>query len=120
MFPCANIFLYFARHHPPPHPHPYPYKFSNGPCLKVHLFSLGSLSNDDGDGNEDGRKATGLDWQNNNFARASRFLYISLSPLLHDYNAKVPYFTFGRGREHKTTTFFFFSWILIQSLEFNY
>ena len=68
----------------------------------------GSLSNDDGDGNENGKKAIGLDWENNNFARASRFLYISL-PSLHDYNVKVPNFTFCRGRENKTTTFFFFS-----------
>ena len=34
---------------------------------------LGSISNDDGDVNENGKKAIGLDWQNNNFARASRF-----------------------------------------------
>ena len=34
---------------------------------------LGSLRNDDGDGNRNGKKARGLDWQNNNFARASRF-----------------------------------------------
>ena len=34
---------------------------------------LGGLSNDNGDGNENGKKAIGLDWQNNNFARASRF-----------------------------------------------
>ena len=34
---------------------------------------LGSLSNDDGDVNENGKKAIGLDKQNNNFARASRF-----------------------------------------------
>jgi len=36
---------------------------------------LGSLSNDDGDGNgnENGKKAIGLDWQNNNFACASCF-----------------------------------------------
>ena len=34
---------------------------------------MGSLSNDDGDGNEYGKKAIGLLWQNNNFARASRF-----------------------------------------------
>ena len=33
----------------------------------------GNLSNDDGDVNENGKKAIGLDWQNNNFARASRF-----------------------------------------------
>ena len=34
---------------------------------------LGSLSKDDGDVNENDKKAIGLDWQNNNFARASRF-----------------------------------------------
>ena len=36
--------------------------------------SVGSLSNDDGDGNENGKRAAGLDWKNNNFARASPFL----------------------------------------------
>ena len=41
------------------------------------------------------------------------FLYISL-PSLHDYNVKMPKFTFCRGREYKTT-FFLFSWTLIQS-----
>ena len=35
------------------------------------------------------------------------FMYISL-PLLHDYNVKPSGFTFYRGREHKTTIFFFF------------
>ena len=49
------------------------------------------------------QKAMGLDWQNNNFARASRFLFISY-PSLHDYKVKVLHFTFCRGREHKTTT----------------
>ena len=34
------------------------------------VATLGSLSNDDGDGNENGKKAKGLDKQNNNFARA--------------------------------------------------
>ena len=34
---------------------------------------LGSLRNEDDDGNENGKKAIGLDKQNNNFARASRF-----------------------------------------------
>ena len=33
-------------------------------------FTIGSLSNDDGDGNENCKKAIGLGWQNNNFARA--------------------------------------------------
>ena len=53
----------------------------------VHLFNLidkqshehdisrtGSLSNDDGDGNENDKKAIGLDRQTNNTVRASRFL----------------------------------------------
>ena len=31
------------------------------------------LRNDDGDVNKNGKKAIGLDWQNNNVARASRF-----------------------------------------------
>ena len=39
------------------------------------LFLARTLSNDDDhDGTENGKKAIGLDWQNNNFARASRFL----------------------------------------------
>ena len=58
--------------------------------------------------NEDGKKVMGLDWKNNNLTRASRFLYISL-PWLHDYNVKMPIFTFCREREQKTITFFFFS-----------
>ena len=35
----------------------------------------GNLSNDDGDGNENGKKAIVLDLQNNNFARASRVYF---------------------------------------------
>ena len=41
-------------------------------CVAV-VVALGSLRNDDGDGNRNGKKAIGLDWQNNNFAIASRF-----------------------------------------------
>ena len=41
------------------------------------------------------------------------FLYISL-PWLHDYDMQVP---FCGGWKHNTTTFFFFSWTLIQSLD---
>ena len=40
---------------------------------------LGSLGNNDGDGNESGKKGMGLDWQNNNFARASRFFVHSFA-----------------------------------------
>ena len=41
------------------------------------------------------------------------FLYISL-PSVHDYDVKLSNFTFFGGREHKTTSFFFFSWTLMQ------
>ena len=66
---------------------------------------LGSLSNDDGDVNENGKKAVGL------FSKTTTlhaFLYISL-PSLHDYDVKMPNFTFCGGREHNATTFFFSS-----------
>ena len=39
--------------------------------------------------------------------------------LLHDYNVKLPNFTFCGGRENKTTTFIFFSWTSIQSFKIN-
>ena len=80
-----------------------------------HAWSrIGSLSKDDGDFNENVKKAIGLDWRNNNCARASRFLYISL-PSLQDYDVKKLNFTFCGGRDHKKTNFLFFSWTSIQS-----
>ena len=42
-------------------------------CYREMYQLIGSLSNNDGDGNEDGKKAIGLDKQNDIFARASRF-----------------------------------------------
>ena len=81
--------------------------------LFPHWDMVGSWSNDDSDVNENGKKAIDLDWQNNNFPRHA-FLYISL-PSLHDHDGKMLNFTFCGGHERKTTTFFFFSWTLIQS-----
>ena len=62
------------------------------------------------------KRSIGLDWQNNNFARTSLFFahFIAVAARLQ---RKMLNFTFSRGREHKTrqtTTFFFFSWTLIQ------
>lgn len=57
------------------------------------VLKLGSLSNNEGDDNENDKKAIGLDWKNNNFARASRVLYISL-PSLNDYDVELLNFTF--------------------------
>ena len=83
-------------------------------CASKWWLRLESLRNDDGDGNENGKKAAGLHKQNNNFARASRF-FVHLSAVVDDYNEKLPNFAFCRGREQKTTSFFFFSWTLMQS-----
>ena len=73
---------------------------------RTPLDSLGSLSNDDGDVNENGRNAIGLISKTTTLHVHHAFLYISL-PSLHEYDVKMPNFTFCRGREHNTTTFFF-------------
>ena len=41
--------------------------------VQLSRYSLGSLNNDANKVNENGKKAVGLVWQINNFARASRF-----------------------------------------------
>ena len=71
-------------------------------------LSLGSLSNDDGDVNENANKAIGLDWQNNNFARASRSI-VHVLALTARYDVKMANFTCSGEHEHKTTTLVFFS-----------
>ena len=45
------------------------------PGYSSHTVILESLSDNDGGGDEDGKKAIILDWQNDNFACASHFLY---------------------------------------------
>ena len=74
-------------------------------CFTDHQITEG-LSNDDGDVNENDKKVIGLDRQNNNSARASRFFvhFFAVTAKLRREN-----FTFCGGREPKTTTFFFFS-----------
>ena len=49
------------------------WQFEISPWLHCHVTLIGSLSNDEGDVKENGKKAIDLDLQNNNFARASRF-----------------------------------------------
>ena len=81
------------------------------PCLSDPGYSsrtviLESLSNNDGNCYEDGKKAIILYWQNNIFACASRFLYFLCGRSMT---------TTWKWRELKATTLFFFSWTLIQS-----
>ena len=71
------------------------------------LDILGSLSNDDGDVNENSKNALkGFISKTTTLDLHHVFLYIS-PPTLHEYDVKMPNFTFCRGREHNTTTFFF-------------
>ena len=67
---------------------------------------------------ESKKKSNSLTRQNNNFARASRFLYISL-PSLHDYHVKMPNFTFCEGRKQAMTKFSIFLWTWIWSIEIH-
>ena len=84
--------------------------YKNEKQKQSSLGSLSLLSNDDGDGNEKGKKS-------NRFRLAKQ----QLCTLLHDHNVKVPNFTFCRGRGHKTTTFFSsFPELWYSPLEFNY
>ena len=66
---------------------------------------IGSLSNDDGDGNENGKKAIG-------FTLAKKQLCTCIT-LFCTFLCRD--FTLCGRREHKTTTLFFFFWSLIQS-----
>ena len=60
---------------------------------QTRLWTIEGLSNDDDDGNdnENGKKAIliGLDWQKNNFARASRFFvhFFAITARLRRQNA---------------------------------
>ena len=69
-----------------------------------HALWLTSLSNETATSTRTGKKI-GLDWQNNNFARASRFLYISL-PFLPDLDVKMPSFVFYGERKQATKKFY--------------
>ena len=73
---------------------------------RERLWALGSFSNDDGDGNEDVKKAIGLLRKTTTLHVHHAFLYISL-PSLHDYDVKMPNCKFYGGRKQATTNLFF-------------
>ena len=66
---------------------------------------VGTLRSDDGDGNGNATKAAiGLISKTTISHVHHAFLYISL-PSLHDYDVKMPNFTFYRGSTQATTKF---------------
>ena len=77
-------------------------------CLIRLLLAKGSFSNDEGDGNKNVIKAVGLLDTKTNLHVHHTFWHNSL-PSLHDYDVKVPYFTFSGGRKQATTNFLCFS-----------
>ena len=82
---------------------------------------MGSLSNDDGDGNENGKKAIGLLWQNNNFARASRFFVHFLAVVARLRHETVSVSESARRVEYvNATPNFFLEMVLSDSNPENY
>ena len=69
---------------------------------KTSPQTSGSFSNDDGDGSENVAKAIGLIKKTTTLYMHHAFLYISLRSL-HDYEVKMPNFTFYGGRKQATT-----------------
>ena len=69
--------------------------------------TLGSFSNDNGDGNQNVKKAIGLLRKTTTLHMHHAFLYIS-SLSLHDYDMKIPNCKFYGGRKQATTNLFFF------------
>ena len=63
-----------------------------------------TLRSDHGDGNENLKKEMGLISKTTILHLHHAFWYISL-PLLHDYDVKMPNFTFYRGSTQATTKF---------------
>ena len=66
----------------------------------------GSFSNDDGDGNENVKKAMGLLRKTTTLHVHHAFLYISF-PSLHAYDVKMPNRKIYGGRKQGTTNLFF-------------
>ena len=66
----------------------------------------GTLRSNDADGNENVKKTKGLISKTTTLHVHHAFLYISL-PSLHDYDVKMPNFTFYGGRKQATTTVYF-------------
>ena len=68
--------------------------------------TIGSFSNDDGNGNEDVKNKIGLLRKTTTLHVHHAFLYISL-PSLHDYDVKMPNCKFYGGCKQATTNLFF-------------
>ena len=84
------------------------YKLQNEPKVRessrILWGKLGSLGNDDG--NENGKKTISLISKTTTLHVQHAFFYIPL-PSLHDYDVKMPNFTYYGERKQATTNFSF-------------
>ena len=69
---------------------------ANYPTENLYAIEIGNLSNDDGDGNENGKKCNRFVLAKPQIARTSHVFYISVQSL-NDYDVKLPKFTFCGG-----------------------
>ena len=69
-------------------------------------FALGTLRSNDADGDETVTKTIGLISKTTTLHVHHTFLYISF-PFLHDYDVKMPKFTFYGRRKQATMKFYF-------------
>ena len=86
-------------------------------AFSLKCWIIGSLSRDEKDVNENGIKAIGLDWQNNDSARTSPFNYCTFlcrHCKTMTWKCLISRFVEKVGTT-ETTTLFFFSWTSVQS-----
>ena len=90
------------------------------PHTQAKYTLLGTLRNQDGDDNENVNKAIGWISKTTTLHVHHAFLYISL-PSRHDYDGKMPNFTFCGGRKQATVkfSFSFWTWIWFLGIRLN-
>ena len=72
----------------------------------LYSFALGTLRSNDADGDENVTKTVRLISKATTLHVHHTFLYLSF-PFLHDYDVKMPKFTFYGGRKQATMKFYF-------------
>ena len=90
------------------------------PSCRRNSLNIGSLSNDDGDGKDNGKKGDrfGLAKQQL-YTCSTLFCTLIYFKSLDEYDVKLPQFMLCVGRENKTTTFFSFPEIRCSPLELS-
>ena len=80
---------------------------------------IGSSSNNNGDGNENGKKAIGLDWRNNTSASVSRFFVHYFALVAYPTTRKCLILRFVEDMNTREQLSFSFPELQYSLLEFN-